>query len=227
MSFTPEDWNTAQSLTVTGQDDLYLDGDQIYSITTTVTSSDTLYDGVTIPALEITNQDDPTDAAIPTLNFAGATNVEEPDKDGEFKLTLRNPSPSIITVPYTFSGSAKEGADYNALSGSVVIPAGDTEVTIPVEVKDDRIDEETETITLELQESELYKLLPLSEERQQTIEIIDNDTAGITVDSTSGTTTEAGGETTFGYKLNSKPLSDSPTERRNTGVVIGHRCKRS
>ena len=136
------------------------------------------------------------------------TNLEEPDKDGNFKLTLSNASPIDLTVPYTVSGTATEGADYKALSGTVVIPAGDIEVTIPMEVIDNRIDEETETITLELQESELYNLLPESEDRQQTIEIIDNDPAGITVDTTSGTTTEAGGETTFEYKLNSKPVSD-------------------
>ncbi len=208
LTFTPENWNTAQTLTVTGQDDLYIDGDQIYTITSTVTSSDTKYDGITIPALEITNQDYQGDADIPSLSFAEATNLEEPDLNGNFKLTLSNAFPIDMTVPYTVSGTAKEGADYNALSGSVVIPSGDTEVTIPVEVKDDSISEATETITLELQESELYKLLPLSEDRQQTIEIIDNDLAGITVDTTSGTTTEAGGETTFEYKLNSKPLSD-------------------
>ena len=208
LTFTPTDWNTAQTLTVTGQDDLYLDGDQIYTIASTVTSSDTLYEGMTLPTLEITNQDDPGDAAIPTLSFGESTNLEEPDTDGVFKLTLSNAFPIEMTVPYTVSGTAQKGADYIALSGSVVIPAGDTEVTIPVEVIDNRIDEETETITLELQESELYNLLPLSEDRIQSIEIIDNDTAGITVDSTSGTTTEAGGETTFGYKLNSKPLSD-------------------
>ena len=146
---------------------------------------------------------------LPTLSFETASNLTEPDTDGEFKLTLSRAFPIDITVPYTVSGTADDGDDFNSLSGSVVIPAGETGVTIPVSVIDDSIEEETETITLELQESPTkYKLLPESEDRQQTIEIIDNDTAGITVDSTSGTTHEAGGQTSFEFNLESRPVSE-------------------
>ena len=113
---------------------------------------------------------------LPTLSFKPASNLTEPDTDGEFQLTLSNAFPTDITVLYSVGGTAIAGVDYNPLDGSVLIPAGNTDVTIPVNVIDDFIAEDVETITLQLLESsEQYNLSTLSADRQQTIEIIDND----------------------------------------------------
>ena len=55
-----------------------------------------------------------------------------------------------ITVNYTVAGSATAGTDYTALSGSVIIPAGQNSVAIPVLVTNDNIIEGTETLVATL-----------------------------------------------------------------------------
>ena len=148
---------------------------------------------------------------IDNVSFLPSTNAGEPSTNGEFKLSLSRALPADFIVPYTVSGSATAGTDYQALSDKVVIPAGATTVSIPVNVIDDFVDEDTETITLKLNGG-----------KQQTIELTDNDTAGITVIPTSGTTTEKGGQASFGFKLNSQPLSNVTidfSKNSNEGVL--------
>ncbi len=53
-----------------------------------------------------------------------------------------------ITVNYTIAGTATAGVDYTALSGTVVIPAGQNVVSIPVTTIDDQLPEGTETVVL-------------------------------------------------------------------------------
>jgi hypothetical protein len=52
--------------------------------------------------------------------------------EGEFTVTRTGPTDDALTVFYTVSGDAVAGTDYDALSGSVVILAGDASAVIPV-----------------------------------------------------------------------------------------------
>src|SRR6056297_43265 len=54
-TFTPGasgNWNSPQTITITGQDDNTNDGDQPYTIEMTANSSDTDYDGITVPNVQ-------------------------------------------------------------------------------------------------------------------------------------------------------------------------------
>ena len=42
-----------------------------------------------------------------------------------------------MSIAYTIRGSAKNGIDYQALSGTVVLPAGQSSAEIPVKIKKD------------------------------------------------------------------------------------------
>ena len=58
LTFTASDWSTAQAVTVTGVNDADADGDQEYSITFGVTSTDSHYNGLSVAAVTVTNTND-------------------------------------------------------------------------------------------------------------------------------------------------------------------------
>ncbi len=99
----------------------------------------------------ITDDDD-----APTVSVANATAVNEgnaPDTtvDMSFTVTLSEASSLAVTVPYTLTGTATGGSDYETpASTSLSIAAGDTSGTIVIKVKGDILDEPNETIIVTL-----------------------------------------------------------------------------
>ena len=97
---------------------------------------------------------------------------------GEFAITLNEALTEDLTVYYAIEGTALNSADYvegngnGPLNDAVVIPAGTTEVMIPIEVVDDDEVEENETAILRLLEDGAYSI---GEERIATINIADDD----------------------------------------------------
>jgi len=65
LTFTPENWNVPQTVTVTGVDDLAEDGDVAYAIiTAAATSSDPAYNGLDASNVSVTNLDDEVAAVL-------------------------------------------------------------------------------------------------------------------------------------------------------------------
>ena len=60
LTFTPSEWSTEQEVTVTGVNDDIADGDQMYQITFTVSSTDTIYNGLIVSPVDLTNADNDT-----------------------------------------------------------------------------------------------------------------------------------------------------------------------
>ncbi len=66
LTFTPTNWATPQTVTLTGEEDSIDDGDQNYAIQFSVVSTDKLYDEFVIADLTVTNVDnDPIFADVP------------------------------------------------------------------------------------------------------------------------------------------------------------------
>ena len=71
LTFTPTNWDTPQTITLTGVEDSVDDGDQAYAIQFAVSSTDRLYDGLAVADLPVTNQDnDPIFADVPIGHWA-------------------------------------------------------------------------------------------------------------------------------------------------------------
>ena len=68
------------------------------------------------------------DNDMPTVSLAaadpGTTLSESLETGGSFVVSRTGPTDNALLVPYDVSGSAANGDDYEALSGTVVIPAG-------------------------------------------------------------------------------------------------------
>jgi regulation of enolase protein 1 (concanavalin A-like superfamily) len=69
---------------------------------------------------------------------------------GQFTISVSSAPAADLTVPYTVGGIAINGVDFTRLPGNVVIPAGQTSVTLSVDVVDDNLAEAAETVTLTL-----------------------------------------------------------------------------
>ena len=91
-----------------------------------------------------------TDADTALVSIAATTPASEPGTDGQFTVTMTNPSATNTVLSYSIGGTASSGADYTALSGTVTILAGATTATIDVPVLDDLVDEVLETVVVTL-----------------------------------------------------------------------------
>ena len=91
---------------------------------------------------------------LPSLSIAGASASEDAESL-EFIVSLSAPFPGhIVSFDYqTIAGSATEGDDYtgvasNTASNTATIPAGDTQISVPISIVNDSIDEGTEVFEL-------------------------------------------------------------------------------
>ena len=152
LEFTASDWD-AQTVTVTAVPDAIdnVDDERTVQITHTVSATGTDYEDEAASPVDVTVTDDDSE---PTVSVANASAVDEGDSDTvnmSFTVTLSAKSGKAITVPYTLTGTATGGSDYETpASTSLSIPAGDTSGTIVIKVKGDTLDEPNETIIVTL-----------------------------------------------------------------------------
>ncbi|MCG8580462.1 MAG: gliding motility-associated C-terminal domain-containing protein, partial [Bacteroidales bacterium] len=106
LTFTPADWNLAQTVTVTGVDDTEVDGDISYTLTLEVdnTNSDDTYDGLS-ETVTVTNLDDDAGNTAPVAvndevtiqegEVLNGTSVLENDSDPEDNALTVNITPVV------------------------------------------------------------------------------------------------------------------------------------
>lgn len=94
--------------------------------------------------------DDDNIAANRLLSATAQLNANEPANTGTFTIALPAGvlAPENITVAYTLSGTAANGVDYETLSGTATIPAGQNSAVINVKALDDQVIEQTKDIIL-------------------------------------------------------------------------------
>ncbi len=146
LRFNTVNWNTPQLITVTGQDDILLDGDQRYEINfNAAISNDVTYNGLVPPRVTIINKDDDT---IPLVDFVmPSQSVLESDGTVGFAITIQSVSTRDVTIPYTLSGTANT-SDHTLVNGEIIIPAGQTLGSARFNIRNDSQIEPTETIII-------------------------------------------------------------------------------
>ncbi|WP_290870542.1 Calx-beta domain-containing protein, partial [Aquabacterium sp.] len=91
------------------------------------------------------------DDDTPVVSITGSTEVNEAAGTVTYTVTLSNASTSAVTVKYaTQSGSATEGSDFDASSGTVTFAPGETSKTITVAITNDDVYEGSETYAVKL-----------------------------------------------------------------------------
>ena len=129
-----------------------------------------------------------------------------------------------ITVNYSVSGSATSTLDFEALSGSVVLPAGPTSLnTISVTIIDDTIIELDETITITIDSIEYDGPAAITIDEvlnSATLTITEDDTAEVVIDATDQFAGEGQDDGQFTVSLRDS-ITGLPVTS-STGVLVNY-----
>ncbi len=205
LTFTPTNWLVPQTVTVTGVDDAALDGDVVYTITTSpAVTSDPNYSGVDGDDVTLLNLDN--ELPLVTINITDASASETGANSATLVVSRSGSTLAPLTVYYAIGGTASAGVDYFALSGAVTLNAGESSASITLLPMDDLLAEGPETVILTLSADAAYTI---GASASATITIADNDNPAITVTPVSGLeTSEAGGSASFTVVLEASPVAD-------------------
>ena len=137
---------TRRTIEVRTRQDTAAEPNETFTVTLRSPSGATLRDAGAVGTIV---DDDAPDPAGPALTVSDATGVE-----GEvlrFEVTLSRSSDTPVTVDYqTAGGTALEGTDYDAASGTLTFGPGATRRTIEVRTRQDTAAEPNETFTVTL-----------------------------------------------------------------------------
>ncbi|MFC1670271.1 hypothetical protein ACFL20_07740, partial [Spirochaetota bacterium] len=205
LTFTSGNWNTAQTVTITGVDDSLDDGDQVFNIVTALaTSADTNYNNMNASDMPVTNTDDDT-AGVTLSGISGPTT--EVGGTATFTIVLDSEPTGDVTIGLS-SDNTNEGTVSPA---SLTFTSGNwnTAQTVTVTGVNDTIDDGDiayNIVTAAATSTDTtYSGFNASD---MSVTNTDDDTAGITLGIISGPTTEVGGTATFTIVLNSEPTDD-------------------
>ena len=87
-----------------------------------------------------------TDNDVALLSVAATTQASEDASDGLFTISTTNQFSVAVSVDIVLSGTATEGIDYATIGTSVIFPANQRTVTVPVDVTADNTVELDETV---------------------------------------------------------------------------------
>ncbi|RCJ42063.1 hypothetical protein A6770_35235 [Nostoc minutum NIES-26] len=92
----------------------------------------------------------PVVSPIISITAIDADAAEADSDPAIFRISRTGDTSTALTVKYTISGTANNGSDYNQLTESITIAAGESFVDLTVTPKDDIYREGSETVTLTL-----------------------------------------------------------------------------
>ena len=161
------------NLPVTVKDDLLKEGDE--TVVLTLTSGSYFIGTQNVATVTIADNDMPIVSIAATASAAEAGLVP-----GAFTVTRTGDPSSSLTVYYSVSAqsTAASGSDYLALSGSVVIPAGQASAAVVVTPLQDSLAEGDEVVIVELSNNAGYLL---GDAASASLTIVDDDVPTVTI----------------------------------------------
>ena len=145
LTFTPTNWNTAQTVTVTVSQDSGHD-DEDGTVTHTASSTDMKYDGISVGSVLINVTDD--DDVPVTVSFEQDSYSVVEGESATVTVVLDADPERTVEVPITATNQdGASSADYS-VPNSVVFDSGETEKTFDFEATDDEDDDDDESVKL-------------------------------------------------------------------------------
>ena len=220
LTFTSANWDTAQTVTVTGVDDAVDDGDMIYTIITSpASSSDPDYDGEDAIDISVTNVDD--DLVDITVSPISGLVTTEADGTDTFTVVLDSQPTANVSIGLSSTDTSEGTVSPTSLTFTTA--NWDTAQTVTVTGVDDPVDDGNQTYTIITAPASSsdpdYNGLNAAD---VSVTNNDDDNYGITVVPTSGlVTTEAGGTDTFTVVLDSQPTANVSIGLSSTNTSEG------
>ena len=207
LSFTNKNWNTYQTLTITGVDDNVTDGTQSYQIDFQLSTEDTKYSSLSLSSLSMSNKDDEV-AGVVVGTISG--NTTESGGTSTFTVKLNSQPEADVTI--SVSSSNTDEGTVNPSSLGFSSSNWNTSQTVTVTGVDDSSDPVVDGNTS-------YKInlgntvsssTHYNDLKSGTLELsnTDSESPGVTLSSSSLTTSENGTNATFTVKLDQKTTSD-------------------
>src|SRR6185369_11141395 len=166
---------------------------------------------------------DTQDTALVSI-VANDSAAAEPSDNGQFTISLTNPSSTPTTVNYTVTGTAS-GTDYTSLGTSIVIPANTTSVTLDVTLLADVLVEGDETVIVTLTSvsgDPQISLDPDAADRTATVTISDtDDTAEVSIVANDPTAAEPSNNGQFTISLTNPSSTPTTVNFTVTGTASG------
>ncbi|MEO8554335.1 MAG: calcium-binding protein, partial [Kofleriaceae bacterium] len=206
LTFSPALWNIPQQVTLTGHDDLVVDGDRAVTIVlAAAASADPRYADLDPDDVQVTNLDDDTPGIVATPAHGLVTS--ERGVSDHFTVVLHSQPVAAVTIPFA-STDPTEGSVYPA---SLVFTATDWDQpqTITVRGIDDALADGdiAYAITLGPATSTDPVYAGLTGDPVDAINL-DNDRAGFVIDPTALTVSELGDTDTFRISLAKRPTAN-------------------
>ncbi|MFF7062599.1 immunoglobulin-like domain-containing protein, partial [Pseudomonas sp. NPDC008258] len=113
---------------------------------------------------------------VTTVGITGTTSLTE-GETGRYTLTLSNPSKAEVTITLSYSGTARNGEDFNGVT-TVKIPANSSGTTFDIATIDDKLVEGTENFVVKIETAtggNFENLQVDSSKSSVTTAILDND----------------------------------------------------
>ncbi|MBA3540116.1 MAG: calcium-binding protein, partial [Deltaproteobacteria bacterium] len=205
--FTTANWNAPQTVTITGQNDAFVDGNQPYTIITAAAiSADASYSNVNATNVSVTNTDNDT-AGITVIPSAGLI-TSEAGLQATFTVVLNSQPSADVTIGLTSSDTTEGSISVTGVVFTTLNWNAPQTVTI-TGLNDAVVDGNQPYTIITAPATSTDAGYSNSNAADVGVTNVDNDSAGITVTPIAGlTTTEAGGQATFTVVLNSQPTAN-------------------
>jgi uncharacterized repeat protein (TIGR01451 family) len=220
VTFTPGDWNTPRTVTVTGVNDDYDDGDVAFTIATSpAASTDVGYVGIDPADVAVTNTDDDT-AGVLVTPTSGLTTTEA-GGTATFTVALTSRPSADVTIPLASSDTAEGTVEPASLTFTT--DDWSTPRTVTITGTNDDYDDGDVAFTVATSPAASTDAGYAGIDPDDVaVSNTDDDTAGVLVTPASGlTTTEAGGTATFTVVLTSRPRADVTVPLASTDTAEG------
>ena len=209
LTFTNGNWNTPQTVTVTGIDDSIDDGDQNSTVTVAVnagSTADNNFDSLASSQVTVTTTDNDTSGVATSV---ASITVSEAGTTGTFTVVLDSQPTGNVVFDITASDTGE--ASVSAAQLTFTTSDWDTPQTVTVTGVDDSLDDgdQSSTVTVAINTGSTadsaYDALS-----SQTVDVstVDDDGPGFTISTTAVTVSETGTTATITIQLDSQPTSD-------------------
>ena len=210
LTFTPANWDTAQTVTVTGVDDDLDDGDQNTLITLSIDdlNSDDSFDPLPDQTVNAITVDDDA-SGFTVVESSGSTSVDESGTTDTFTAVLNAEPSSNVVILVSSADTGEATVDVSLLTFT---PANwDTAQTVTVTGVDDDLDDgdQSTLITLSIDDANSDDSFDPLPDQTVSATTVDDDASGFTIVESGGTSVNESGTTdTFSAVLDAEPLSN-------------------
>ena len=211
LTFTPSSWDDVQTVTVTGEDDTLIDGDQTTAVTLSVNEgqSDDAFDDVPSRTVSVTTMDDDA-AGFALSESGGGTSVGEAGGTDAVQVVLTARPASDVVLSVTSADTGEMAVDPASLTFT---PGNwDDPRTVTVTGIDDALadGDQITQLTVSVDDAASDDAFDGLADRSVAVTTVDDDAAALVVRETGGGTSvsEGGSTDDFTVELASQPLAD-------------------